>query len=63
MIGFESQLSLTVGIPKTGVAPHATVSPAGQVSVGGVTSWTLIVCVAEEWLPQSSVAVQVLVTL
>ena len=34
---------------------------AGHVIVGGSVSLTVIVCVQDEWLPEESVAVQVIV--
>jgi len=43
--------------------PHDTITPpAGQVITGGVASFTVMVCVCEDELPQISVAVYVLAT-
>jgi hypothetical protein len=48
---------------KEGVDGQLIVAIGGfAITVGGVTSWTLIVCDAVELLPQASVAVHVLVT-
>jgi hypothetical protein len=55
---------VAVGVAHDGVASQFIVEGAGSVDiVGGVTSSTLIVCVAVALLPQSSVAVHVLVML
>jgi hypothetical protein len=59
-----SQRSVAVGVVHEGVASQLIVEGAGSVDiVGGATSSTLIVCVAVVLLPQSSVAVHVLVML
>ena len=55
--------SLVVGVVKDGAAGQVTVLAAGSAPiVGGVLSTTLIVCDAVVLLPQTSVAVHVLVT-
>ena len=57
------QASLAVGVVKSGVIGHSTVTGAGKVEiVGAVVSTTLMVCEAVEALPQASVAVHVRVT-
>src|SRR6267142_2206366 len=56
--------SVAVAVANTGVAGQSMVVVAGNGSItGAVTSCTLIVCDAVDVLPQSSVAVHVLVTL
>ena len=56
--------SVAVAVAKLGVAGQLIVDADGKGSMtGAVMSCTLIVCAAVEVLPQSSVAVQVLVTL
>ena len=56
--------SVAVAVAKLGVAGQLIVLVAGNGSItGAVMSCTLIVCEAVDVLPQSSVAVQVLVTL
>ena len=58
-----SQLSTAVTLAAKGAtSSHSTVSSAGiPARTGGVVSPTLILCSAEVTLPQSSVAVQVLI--
>jgi hypothetical protein len=65
MTTVRSQASVAVGGVKTGVAGQAigVVCDTAQVIVGGVISCTTIVPLQVAVLPQSSVAVQVLVTL
>ena len=59
-----SHASVAVALPKTGVAGQLIGEvTAGQVIVGGVISCTTIVRLHVALLPQSSVAVQVLVIL
>ena len=59
-----SHASVAVALPKTGAAGQLIGEvTAGQVIVGGVISWTMIVALQVEVLPQSSVAIHVLVTL
>ena len=59
-----SHASIAVAAPKTGVAGQLIGEvTAGQVIVGGVISCTTMVRLHVALLPQSSVAVQVLVTL
>ena len=59
-----SQASVAVASPKLGVAGQLIGEvTVGQVMVGGVTSCTTIVRLQVAVLPQSSVAVQVRVTL
>lgn len=60
--GALSQASITVGVPKTGVAVHSMVVFDGQEIVGGVLSVTEMVRLHVAVLPQSSVAVNVRVT-
>lgn len=56
------QPSVLVAVAKDGIAGHCIVEVAGSGSItGAVTSITLIVCEAVDTLPQSSVAVHVLV--
>ena len=56
------QPSVLVAVAKDGIAGHCIVDVAGRGSItGAVTSITFIVCEAVDTLPQSSVAVQVLV--
>src|SRR5688572_645981 len=62
-VTLASQASVAVGVVNTGVAGHSTDDGPGSVDItGAVLSVTLIVCDAVDVLPQSSVAVQVLVT-
>ena len=59
-----SQASVAVGGMKTGTAGQLTgVTCVAQVIVGGVLSWDTMVALQVAVLPQSSVAVHVLVTL
>jgi hypothetical protein len=59
-----SQASDAVAAPKDGTAGHVIGEvTAGQVMLGGVMSCTAIVRLQVDVLPQSSVAVQVRVTL
>src|SRR5664279_5369076 len=63
-VNAEPQASLAVATANTGTAGQSIVESAGSGSItGAVTSCTLMVCAAEELLPQASVAVQVRVTL
>src|SRR6476620_2622553 len=63
-VGLGSQRSVAVGVSHDGVASQSiVVAPGNADIVGGVTSCTLIVCVAVAVLPQASVAVHVLVML
>ena len=63
-VGVASQVSVAVGAGNTGVAGHWMGEVAGgQVIVGGMVSTTTTVCEQLAELPQSSVAVQVRVTL
>ena len=58
-----SQASDAVAAPKLGVDPQLTGEvTVGQVMLGGVRSWTVIVRLHVAVLPQSSEAVQVRVT-
>ena len=57
-----SHRSEAVAAPKLGVLGHSTFDTEGQVIDGGVLSVTEIVLLQVEELPQSSVAVQVRVT-
>ena len=74
--GFPSlRLPVTVGLPQLSVAVAVPVTTsaeqvpgkvlvvmlAGQVIFGGSVSFTVIVCVQDELLPEPSVAVQVIV--
>ena len=62
--GLGSQMSVTVGAGNTGVAGHWMGEVArGHVIVGGIVSTTTTVCEQLAELPQSSVAVHVLVLL
>ena len=64
MATLGSQASVAVAIPKVGIAVQLTGDATeGHVSDGGVKSCTEIVRLQEEVLPQSSVAVQLRVTL
>lgn len=64
IVTVASQISEAVAVGKTGVAGHSIgVVAAGQVMDGGVSSTTATVRLQVEALPQSSVAVQVRVTL
>src|SRR5204862_2810751 len=56
-----SQASLAVALPHTGVAGLLMVVLAGQVMDGAVLSFTVMVALQVEVLPQSSVALQILV--
>src|SRR5678816_1067949 len=56
-----SQASLAVALPHTTTAGHAMVVLAGQVIDGAVLSFTVMVALQVEVLPQSSVALQILV--
>jgi hypothetical protein len=59
-----SQLSVAVGVANSGVAGHSTVPSGGSgAKTGGVLSVTVMVWLAVRVLPQTSVAVQVRVTL
>ena len=61
-LGEESQSSLAVGVANIGTAGHSMVDASGKVEItGAVVSATLMICEAEELLPQASVAVHVLV--
>jgi len=58
------QLSVAVGVAQEGVPEHSIVDGPGKPEItGGMVSSTLIVCDAVAVLPQSSVAVHVLVIL
>ncbi|MFC2002180.1 hypothetical protein ACFLUZ_06770 [Chloroflexota bacterium] len=58
-----SQLSLAVGLAGAGTESHSTVTSSGTPdSTGAVVSCTVMVWVALVELPQSSVAVQVRVS-
>src|SRR5678816_1022166 len=62
--GLGSGKLVAVGVAHTGVASQSIVVAPGSVEiVGGVTSCTLITCVAVVVLPHASVAVHVLVIL
>src|SRR5215210_3085453 len=64
IVGFGSHRSVAVGVIHDGVASQSIVVAPGSVDiVGGVTSCTLITCVAVAVLPHASVAVHVLVIL
>ena len=57
--GTAPQLSLTLPPAKfaTGTSPsHCTVNGAGQASIGGVVSCTVMICVQSFVLPLASVA-------
>src|SRR5438477_8468424 len=59
-LGLASQVSLAVGVVKTGEAGHSiVVGPGSALIVGASVSATLMVCAAVEVLPQESLAVQV----
>ena len=59
----DPQASVAVAVAKDGVAGQSIVDVGGKAAItGAVVSVTLIVCVAVEEFPQTSVAVQVLVT-
>src|SRR6187455_3725329 len=64
MLTDASQASVAVANPKVGVNGQSIVSfgITGQVITGGVVSWTKIDALQVDELPQSSVAVHVLVT-
>jgi hypothetical protein len=53
-VGSVSQLSATLMMPGGIVSPHSIVTLAGQVIVGGVVSFTTIVCTHVDTLPQKS---------
>jgi hypothetical protein len=58
------QLSVAVAVPVLAgnvTAVHSIVISTGHVMIGGVLSSTVIVCTHVVLLPQSSVALQVLV--
>jgi hypothetical protein len=60
--GAGSQLSVAVAVPlAAGVTGswQLIVTLAGQEIAGGVISWTVIVCIQVEALPQASVVFQV----
>jgi hypothetical protein len=62
--GVASQISIAVGVVKDGVAGHSTeLGPGNVLSTGAVLSVTLMIWNAVDVLPQSSMAVQVRVTL
>src|SRR2546428_326076 len=62
-VGLVSQASVAVGVVNDGDAGHSMVVGPGSVErVGAWVSTTLMVWLAVELLPQSSVAVQVRVT-
>ena len=64
MVTLTSQASVAEAVPKFGVAGQEIGEVTlGQVIFGGVTSRTKIVLLHVAVFPQSSVAVQVLVTL
>jgi hypothetical protein len=64
MVGVTSHASVADALPNDGTAGHSIGEITdGQVIIGGVLSSTTIVLLQVEVLPQSSVAVQVLVTL
>ena len=64
MATLGSQASLAVAAPKVGTAGQSIGEvTAGQVMAGGVMSRTAMVRLQVDVLPQSSVAVQVRVTL
>ena len=65
-VTLPSQLSVTVGTPRFTVAEQdpvglVTVTVLGQVIFGASVSFTVTVCVHDEWLPELSVAVHVIV--
>ena len=63
IVTLASQASVAVAVVKDGVSGHSIELGAGNAAItGAVLSVTLMVCEAVELLPQSSVAVQVLVT-
>ncbi len=61
----DPQASEADAVPRLTACPdgevHSTVMSAGTLRLGGVVSTTFTACVAEEWFPESSVAVQVTV--
>ena len=64
IVGWLSQASVAVASPKSGTAGHSIgLVTVGQVITGAVLSVTVIVRLHIDALPQSSVAVQVRVTL
>jgi len=64
IVTVASQASVAVAKPKVGVKGQSIVSfgITGQVITGGVVSWTKMDALQVDEFPQSSVAVQVLVT-
>src|SRR5437867_1466021 len=63
-VGLGSHASVAVGVANDGVAGHSmVVGPGTAEMLGACVSTTLMVWLAVELLPQSSVAVQVRVTL
>ena len=59
-----SHSSMAVAVPKEGIAPHSIgLTTIGQVMTGTVLSCTNMVAEQVDELPQSSVAIQVRVTL
>jgi hypothetical protein len=66
IVGVASQRSVAVAVPVLAgsvLAVHSMMRPVGQVMIGGILSSIVIVCVHVLLLPQSSVALQVLVIL
>src|ERR1051325_2323579 len=61
MVTLVSQVSLAVGLPKTGTEPvtHSFVRSGSHAMTGGVVSMNVMVCTQLALLPQPSVAVQV----
>src|ERR1043165_7946509 len=59
MVKFVSQLSLTVGLPKTGTAPvtHSLVRLGWQLMMGGMVSRMVMICRQLAELVQSSMTV------
>ncbi len=63
MLTKASHASIAVATPNEGVDPHSIrLTTIGQVTTGGVLSYTEIVLLQEAVLPQSSAATHVLVT-
>ena len=61
--GAGSQLSVAVSVAGAGTALHSTVVEAGAgETTGGVVSWTVMSCVRELVLPETSRAVQTLLS-
>src|SRR6185503_15739276 len=58
-----STASIAVGRSKSQAVPHRIVLLPAQVKAGGAVSTMLTVCEHEAWLPQSSTAFHVRVTL